>query len=331
MPFHLPRKWPACAFVAFVGLLLNAMAATPSSAATCSVTASAVNFGNLAIGSLTGATTSGTVKEGCTGGWTTGGNLTICNAIGNGNNDTGTTRTMTLVQGGVTYAIPYQLYTNAARTTVYAYPGSDVFYVPYTTANGGSTTTNTYAKILTAPGTLAPGTYVDTYTSVAEAVATFDTWNTIHPPVTCGANANYTEVAILFTVQVTIPSSCMIAAGPLNFGTTSVITGAINATSTISVTCTNLALYNVALSAGTATGATVTTRKMTGLGGATIAYSLYQNAGRTTNWGNTVNVDTEPGTGTGSAQTVTVYGQVPPQPPTRVGAYSDTIVATLWY
>jgi len=331
MSFLPPRTWLAFAFAAIIGLSLNALAAAPSSAASCSVTASTINFGSLAIGSLTGATTSGTVQEGCTGGWTTGGNLTICNAIGFGDNDTGGTRTMTLVQSGVTYSIPYQLYSNAARTTVYAYPGSDVFYIPYSTANGGSTTTNTYAKILTAPGTLAPGTYVDTYTSMAEAVATFDTWNTVHPPVTCGQNANYTENAILFTVQVTIPSSCVIAAGPLNFGTTSVITGAINATSTISVTCTNLALYNVGLSAGAATGATVTTRKMTGPGGATISYSLYQNAGRTTNWGNTVNVDTEPGTGSGSAQTLTVYGQIPAQAPPRVGAYSDTVVATLWY
>ena len=52
----------------------------------------------------------------------------------------------------------------------------------------------------------------------------------------------------------------------------------------------------------------MTTRKTTGPGAATIAYSLWQNAGRTSDWGDSVNADTAPGTGSGSAQTLTVHG-----------------------
>ena len=85
-------------------------------------------------------------------------------------------------------------------------------------------------------------------------------------------------------------------------------------TSTTTVTCTNTTPYNVGFNAGTAPGATVTTRKMTGPGGALLAYALYQDAAHTINWGNTIGTDTETGTGNGSGQTLTVYGQAGGRP-----------------
>jgi spore coat protein U-like protein len=84
----------------------------------------------------------------------------------------------------------------------------------------------------------------------------------------------------------------------------------IATTTSLSVTCTNGTSYNVGLNAGTASGATVTTRAMTGPGGATLSYALYQDSGHSTNWGNTVGTDTKSGTGDGSAQTMTVYGNL---------------------
>ena len=321
----------ALALWAMALLLAAPLGVTPARAVTCSAVASTINFGTLAIGSLANATTSGTIIEGCTGGWTTAGNLATCNAIGQGDNSPSGSRTMIQVYNGITYSIVYQLYTNSARSTVYAYPGADKFNIPYTTANGGSATTTTYAKIISAPGALPPGTYVDTYSNANEATATFDTWNTANPPVICGVNAFYTGVPITFTVQVTLPVSCVISALPLSFGSRTVLTANIDAQTTLSATCTNLANYSVALSAGGATGATVTTRKMTGPGGATIAYGLYQDSGHSVNWGNTVGTDAEGGQGNGSAQTLTVYGRIPPQTTPTVGNYTDTVIATLWY
>jgi spore coat protein U-like protein len=66
-------------------------------------------------------------------------------------------------------------------------------------------------------------------------------------------------------------------------------------------------------------------------GGATVGYALYSNAGRTTNWGNTVGTDTVSGTGNGTGQALTVYGRVPPQSTPAPGAYSDTITVTVTY
>jgi spore coat protein U-like protein len=143
--------------------------------------------------------------------------------------------------------------------------------------------------------------------------------------------AHGTTTTTTFTVQMTITASCVInSASTLNFGSQGVLTAAVNATSTIQVQCTNTTPYNIGLNQGTATGATVTTRKMTNAGN-TISYSLYSNAGMTTNWGNTVGTDTVSATGNGAAQSYTVYGQVPAQTTPAAATYTDTITVTVTY
>jgi spore coat protein U-like protein len=103
------------------------------------------------------------------------------------------------------------------------------------------------------------------------------------------------------------------SATTLNFGTQGVLSTNVDQTSTIQVTCTNTTPYNIGLDAGTGTGATVATRKMTS-GANTVNYTLYSNSGRTTVWGNTVGTDTQAATGNGSAQTYTVLAAFPRRP-----------------
>ena len=233
-----------------------------------------------------------------------------------------------------TYSIAYGLYSNSAMTTAYAYPGSDIFYIPYSTTSGGYTTTTTYAKILSAAAGIAPGVYTDSYTSAAQSWVDFDTWNTTHPPITCGPNANYAGVAPNFTVSVTVLASCSIAANNLSFGSVSVLSANVDASANLSVTCTTTTPYTVAIGPGSGMGATTVNRAMSGAGGA-VAYRLYQDAARSVNWGSTAppaaNADTVSGVGTGAQQTLTVYGRVPPQTTPQQGGYSDTVVLTLTY
>ena len=66
-------------------------------------------------------------------------------------------------------------------------------------------------------------------------------------------------------------------------------------------------------------------------GANTVNYSLYTDIARSTVWGNTVGTDTKSGTGNGSAQTLTVYGQLPAGQYPTPGSYSDTITATITY
>ncbi len=132
-----------------------------------------------------------------------------------------------------------------------------------------------------------------------------------------------------FGVSATVQSTCLISATSLAFGT---YTGtAVNSTSTVSVTCTNTTTYNVGLNAGLASGATVTTRKMTGPLLSMLAYSLYSDSARSVNWGQTVGIDTVSGTGNGSAQSLTVYGLLPATQYVNPGNYTDTITATVTY
>ena len=136
-----------------------------------------------------------------------------------------------------------------------------------------------------------------------------------------------------FDVTLTIVADCIIAANNLNFGSSQgVLATAVTANTTLSVTCTNTTPYNLGLSAGTGTGSAGTTRYMSGTGAntGTVAFNLFQTAGATL-WGNTQGTDTKSGTGTGTAQTITVYGQIPAQATPQPDAYKSTITATVYF
>jgi spore coat protein U-like protein len=101
--------------------------------------------------------------------------------------------------------------------------------------------------------------------------------------------------------------------------------------SQISINCANATAWNVGLNQGTFSGATVTTRRMSGPGGSALMYSLFKDAARTTNWGNTVGTDTLSGTGTGAAQLLNVFGRIPGSQTPAPGSYTDTILVTLTF
>lgn len=139
-----------------------------------------------------------------------------------------------------------------------------------------------------------------------------------------------------FTVDATVVASCGLTATALNFGSIDPLVNATtntDITTTIDVTCSNGTAYNVGLSAGTATGATATTRQMTGGGGTDLLnYSLFRDSARSLNWGSTVATDTLADTGTGAAKIHTVYGRIPSgQQTAALGAYTDTITVTVTY
>jgi spore coat protein U-like protein len=141
--------------------------------------------------------------------------------------------------------------------------------------------------------------------------------------------ANASTATATFIVSTSIQATCLISTTPLSFGTYTGLT--LTSTSTVTVTCTNGTAYDVGLNAGTATGATTTTRSMTGPGGALLSYELDSDSARTINWGNIVDTDTVEMTGTGLSQTMTVYGQVHAGQYFAPGIYSDTVTATVTY
>jgi spore coat protein U-like protein len=134
-----------------------------------------------------------------------------------------------------------------------------------------------------------------------------------------------------FTVQVAIAATCTInSTQTLNFGPQGVLAANVDQNSTLQVQCTNTTTYNIGLDAGTGAGATVAVRKMTS-GGATVNYSLYSDAGRTTVWGDTIGTNTVAATGNGAVQNYTIYGRIPPQTTPAPATYTDTITVTVTY
>jgi spore coat protein U-like protein len=137
-------------------------------------------------------------------------------------------------------------------------------------------------------------------------------------------------------VQITLVASCAVTANTLNFGSgVGLLSTAVSGSSTLSVTCSNSTPYNVELDGGTVSGSTVASRLMagtaTGNTGTTLGFQLYSNAGLTTVWGNNIGTNTISGTGSGSAQTLTVYGQVPAQTTPKPDTYQTTINVTVAY
>ena len=286
-----------------VVLFLFAGGARLAVAASCSISAT-----NIAFGAYTGASTinlTGTLTINCSA------NAAYYITLNAGlHGGSVTTRKML---GSNSVLLGYGLYTDTAHTVNWGNtPGTGA---GTGTGNGHAQTVTIYAQLPSnqyAPGGGENNSYSDT---IQAAI--------VSP--TGGFNTS----TVNFNISATGSSACAISANPLSFGN---YTGSLlNATSSISVTCTNGTNYNVGLNAGTATGATVTKRSMTGPASALLGYKLFRNSSYTLNWGNTVGTDTVAGRGTGSGQSLTVYGQIPAAQPGGIGTYTDTITATITY
>ena len=136
-----------------------------------------------------------------------------------------------------------------------------------------------------------------------------------------------------FDVSMKIVADCTISATGIDFGQTQgVLTSAVGGSSAITVACTNTTPYSVGLNAGTGTGSSGTDRFLSGSGtnAGTVRFNLYKAPGASP-WGNTQGSNTLDGTGTGTAQSLTVYGEIPAQATPSPDNYKSTITATVYF
>ncbi len=139
-----------------------------------------------------------------------------------------------------------------------------------------------------------------------------------------------------FAVTATLQATCSATATALAFPGYTPGGGAVTQTSTVSVKCTKNSAYTVALNGGTTAGGTVAQRLMAS-GANTLQYNLYTTTAHTIVWGDgTGSSVTQAGTGAGvaTANTLTVYGQVPDSAANQVavpGDYADTVTVTVSY
>ncbi|ALV08644.1 spore coat protein U-like protein [Roseateles depolymerans] len=136
-------------------------------------------------------------------------------------------------------------------------------------------------------------------------------------------------------VGATIVVACNVSGNTLNFGTAIdplQTTGAIDASTTLAVTCTRTTPYSVALSAGAnAGGLNAFGSRAMKSGTHSLAYQLYLDAARSQVWGNGTNSSVYTGTGSGNTQQLTIYGRLPSVAQAVPGDYSDTVTVTITY
>lgn len=141
----------------------------------------------------------------------------------------------------------------------------------------------------------------------------------IHPAQAATGSTN-------FDVSIQVNATCAISASNMAFGSiTTGTTSNSDATSTLTVNCSNGTSYTISLGNGNNYSGG---RRMTN-GTTNINYFLYSDSNRSTLWTQT---STQSGTGNGGDQSLTIYGRVPSgQSVPYTGSYNDTVVATITY
>jgi spore coat protein U-like protein len=294
-------KWKAvfAILVAFAGCTM----ARYASANTCSwVSITPCSFGTYNPSLSTNTTTTGALIFTCN----TSGSVTL--RLDGGSSGNYAARTFT----GSAYT--YNIYWDSTHTQV---AGNDVAHEDTFTATGGTQTITTYCS-MTADQNMPSGSYTDACTAHL---------------VYGASNKTSTE-----NVSATVTKSCSASiATNLVFGAYDPIvtnkTVALNGAATASVTCTSTVPYVVTAGQGTFPGSGSTdaapVRQMAN-GTNRLGYSIYQNSGRTIALGNTAGTGLA-GTGSGGAQTVTLYGQIPAGLNEPSGTYTDTVILSVTY
>jgi spore coat protein U-like protein len=326
----------AAAWVFFSAMMTFAARANAQS---CSVSTASGNYGSVDILSGSSVDTTSSFTATCSGCLSPlGCTYNVCIQFDQGSpNSNSSIRYM----GSGPNTIQHELYSDAARTQIWGSWGYGTsqygtagvslnLTIPF--LSNASQAYTVYGRLKAGQQTAVPGTY---------------TWNTASPALAgsgylitspnCSANPGNFANAGSSPWTATILANCHLSATPLNFGSASLLTSNVDSTAMLTVQCTNTTPYSIGLDSGA--NASGGQRRM--LHGASnyISYNLYTDAARSAAWSTTTSASSCTngggtcvlGTGTGSNQSVIVYGRVPSQVAPAVGTYSDTVIATITF
>jgi spore coat protein U-like protein len=308
-------------------LVLTFSAAAHAKPANCSFTITNLNFGTVDLTANTTFDTTATLSANCTG--NNNAIVRVCPNLANGTGGSTSGDPRLMLSG--TNQLKYNLYQDSARTIVWGSLLDAFASSPPTidiTLNGsgsGSTSATIYGRVWAAQQALPPGSYTSSFSGTNTRIAYNYTTSG-----TCTAIGTSNATSAAFTVSATYSATCTVSSTAHNFGTAGVLATARTGSSTLTATCSASTPYTIALDGGT-TGATDPTQRKMSKASEHITYGLYRDSARTQAWGSTTGVNTQGGTGSGSAQAYTVFGQVPAQATPSPGSYTDTIVATTTY
>ncbi|MGC4089838.1 MAG: spore coat U domain-containing protein [Polyangiaceae bacterium] len=141
------------------------------------------------------------------------------------------------------------------------------------------------------------------------------------------------------SVSASVGASCSISTSALAFGAYDPVVAnsstALDGTGGVIVTCTNGASTTVTLGQGSnantgSTDAAPLRRMRDGATSNYLSYTIFQDSGHNTAWGNTTPTGLAY-TGTGSSTTLSVYGRVAAAQNVPAGTYTDVVVATITF
>ncbi len=334
--------------LSMLALLLTACAVwmpAAEAATSCSATGTSVAFGTVSTSGTTDV--SATFNVTCsTSGLSLLANTKVrmCLNIGDGSNGGGNFNPRRMLNG-TGDALQFQLYTDAARSQIWGSRGNSTVPNPllsdfdYSVPVLGGSQTKTitiYGRVPTQ--TLVAGSYTNSFSGINTSIdyrynETLS--GTASYPASCvsgGIGGSSFSNAFPFTASATVPANCRAyTSTKLDFGNIAgLITGHVDQTSTIGMICTGRTAWNVGLNNGLHASGNIR-RMQSGVLANYVNYELYRDSARTNRWGNALNTDTVQGTGTGTAQTLTVYGRVPAIQTPAAGAYGDTITVTITF
>lgn len=338
----------SCLRLLFAMLLLAAGTAfvpAAKAATTCTATSSTLAFGTVSTTGNTDVTTTFNVTCSTFGlALFANAKVRMCLNIGDGTQGGGNFNPRRMLNG-TSDALQFQIYTNAARTQIWGSLGNatvpnplqlDFDYSVPVLGGSQEIQVTIYGRVPTQ--LFIAGNYSNPFTGVHTSLNyryNETLIGTASYPASCTSGgiggANPTN-AFPFTATATVPPKCQAyTTTDLDFGSVpGFITGNVDQTSTIGMTCTGRTAWQVGLNNGLYASGSVRRMKLS-TSTTYVTYELYRDASRGLRWGNTLNTDTAQGTGTGTPQTLTVYGRVPaPQTPVA-GDYSDTITVTITY
>jgi spore coat protein U-like protein len=290
---------------------------TAEAAVTCSATSNSLAFGSVTTSNNTAVSGTFSVGASCSGGTANEATQYCLMIVSTANGGAGANGPLFMTSGSNT--LNFLLYTDFLHSAILPIGTWFQFPANLNSAGTGILTTIYGASIPAGQTGAAPGNYTSSLSVILKVGD-------------AGAlNSNCTGTAWL-TSNLTIPVSatnvaqCTVVGGTLSFNSVGVLNSNVDASTTISPNCASGVPYTISLDGGQHGGTSATSRKMAN-GAGSIVYGLFSDTARTQGWyGASVSA-----TGTGSAQSISVYGRVAPQTTPAPGTYTDTVVITVTY
>lgn len=281
-------------------------------AGNCSCTGTTLNVGAYSVFSATASQPTAALSVTCNG------NGTYNVGFSTGNSGSYASRRMDQAAGDSLF---YNIYTDAARTTVWAATNQKVY-----TASGSVTfSEQLYMKLNPLQDLKYSGNAYQDFILV-----------TMTPDASTGGPTRTCNI----TIQSSVTAECLAPGATLAFGTYDpVVVNAsaaspLNANTNLAFTCTKGVSATVALDNGLNVSGGV--RRLAGPSANFLQYDIYKDSGRTQSWtalaGGTVTaVSTSKNTPLGGGTGLPAYGRIPGNQDVVAGSYSDSVTATINY